>query len=171
MEVCELFGVKARRRSRLSRYVQQFHLNETMQALSCHLEETVRQRIAQRRTVSVPWLHRIGKQRVRELADAGIHVTCHGKYVACSRTWVHRWLCIHGYISRRRGKTRKTSPEQMAASMLKWLHFCRTRVFKRKLDLAGVASSSGSGIVDMDVELPEKRRKRASRQPRAPNVL
>lgn len=107
------------------------------------------------------WLRRVVRRRLEELDSMGIEVKISGRRFEGSMSFCRRWLVRHGYISRRRGKKRANSAEQILQSMQRFLHLFRCEVLKPiKAAPSGAAETPCCILVN-----PGIKRKRKSMMP------
>ena len=113
---------------------------DDMKPLISFLHESCQCRKEQRRPVTLPWLCRITKDKIKMLEECGHTIKGCSNFTTFtgSRTWCWRWLCSNGYLSRLSGNKRPNSPEKIRKNMKKWLHFLRAIVFYAE-DVAAVS--------------------------------
>ncbi len=150
-EASKVLGVKQRSLFGLkTRFNWEHH--EAMGYLHNFIKEEIGQRQRTRRTVNLPWLHRVVAKRVRDLKDIGVVPMYRGREIKGSYAFCWMTLVKFGYVSRKRSKARATTPEAMAAAMHKWLHFFRSEVLRTDEDMPDAEGEDGDeGALEDDV--------------------
>ena len=72
-----------------------------------------------------------------------------------SRTWSWRYLCMKGYVARRRQCKRPIAPEILVKMMQRWLHCCRSTIFLSKSIVDHPDYGEGMAAWQPSYELPK----------------
>ena len=99
-----------------------------------HILDKIRIRQLARKPVSLKFVIRETKKRLKDLESLDIHIMHRGSPFQASMTWCWRLLILSGEVSRARGCKRATPPDKMAASIRHFTHFVREKSIPASLE-------------------------------------
>ena len=105
----QVLGVKTKRLMKDKARFDWAH-DDNLRSLTNFVKDKIKERLAARRSVNLPWLHKVVIQRCKCLKDMGIDIKYRGVPFTGSRSFCYRWLIRNGFVSRVRTKIRSTTP-------------------------------------------------------------
>ena len=110
-----ILGIKSKRLASKQKKFKD-ETNPDLVHLTSHMKESRHKRLKNRGGISLPWLVRSEKTQLTQIEAAGWSAVNKtgmqkGKPFQASRSWVYKWMICQGYISRKKGNKRPTSPE------------------------------------------------------------
>ena len=125
-------------------------------AVEAAANEILKRRLQLRKPLTLKIFHRELKKEVQRLEELGVSLTRRGRKMTFSLTWSWRFLCMKGFVSRRRQCKRPIPPAVLAAMMKRWLHAVRSEMLTA-IPLDQHPDFADLGEVNETYEVPKKK--------------